>query len=109
MTPPPAQALPEHQEDPDIVRVILDRVSVLIPEAQRPQLVELEQQVRTQYGGLRVRIPKRGKYPTPEQYKKIIATALGDSTRTNEELIREAGISRAQWYAILKRKTVQRG
>ena len=109
MTPPPGQALPEHQDDPDIVRVILDRVSVLIPEAQRPQLVELEQQVRTQYGGLRVRIPKRKKYMTKEQRDQAIAAALSDTTSSNASLIRQSGISRSHWYELVKRRGGQGG
>ena len=109
MTPPPVSAVPEHQDDPDIVRVILDRVSVLIPEAQRPQLVELEQQIRTQYGGLRVSLPKRKKYMTKEQRNQVITAALSDTTSSNASLIRQSGISRSHWYELVKRRGGQGG
>jgi len=66
----------QHQEDPDIVRVIIDRVSALVPEAQRQQLTDVEAQVRTQYGGMRVRIPKRKKYMTPQQRQDISNRAM---------------------------------
>lgn len=100
---------PDHQKNPDIVRVILDRVSVLVPADQMPQLVELEQQVRTQYGGLRVRIPKKKKYMTQQQRDRAISIALSDTTSTNEGLIRESGISRSHWYELVKRRSGKPG
>lgn len=98
-------APPEHQEDPDIVRVILDRVSLLVPESQRAQLAEVELQVRAEYGGMRVRVPKRRKYTTKVQREQIIAAALSDPTSTNEELAQKAGLHRATWYRIMKMRS----
>ena len=104
MTQPPLVNSDQHQEDPDIVRVIIDRVSALVPEDQRQQLTDVEAQVRIQYGGLRVRILKRKKYMTPQQRQEISNRAMQDTTSSNKQLIQEAGISRRHWYEIIKKR-----
>lgn len=96
-------------DDPDIVRVILERVAILVPEGDRAKLGELEQQVRTEYGGLRVRIPKRGKHLTVEERKAAVARAMQSSTETNDALAVEAGIGRSTWYRMIKQGPTRRG
>ena len=82
-------------EDADILRVVLERVSVLLPEAARPGLVALEVELRAQYGGLRVRIPKRKKHLTAAQ--------------RDAELTDKHGVHRATLYRTVKRGVVGRG
>lgn len=90
-------------EDPDIVRVILDRVSALIPEAQRVHLAEVEQEVRTQYGGLRVRIPKRKKHMSEGQRQQLVAEALTASAASDADISNRFGIHRATLYRMIKK------
>lgn len=96
-------------DDPDIVRVILERVAILLPESDRAKLGELEQQVRTEYGGLRVRIPKRGKHLTDDERRRVVDMAMQNTTDTNDVVAREAGVSRRTWYRMIKQGPTSRG
>lgn len=83
-----------------------DIVEIIIKLAQAEGLSEdaahhIEQLVRTQYGGLRVRIPKRKKHLTPEQRQEIFQDGL--SERTEKEITSQYRIGRATLYRIMKR------
>jgi hypothetical protein len=88
-------------EDADIVRVILDRVSRLVPEADRAGLDAVELEVRAQYGGLRVRIPKRKKHLTAAQRDELYRDAL--STMPTPEITHKYGITRRTLERAVKR------
>lgn len=96
-------------DDPDIVRVILERVAILVPEGDRAKLGELEQQVRTEYGGLRVRIPKRGKYLSDQDKRRLVQEAMNSPAETNESLAKKSGVSRRTWYYMIKQGPTSRG
>jgi hypothetical protein len=95
------------EEDPDIVRVILERVTPLIPEAERAMLLQIEQTVRTEYGGLRVRIRKRKKHMSEEQRRQVFEDAL--SNKPEPEILARHGIHRATLYRVVKRGVTSRG
>lgn len=96
MTPPDA-----FDRDPDIVLVILEMVRQAEPAFSPEKAREIEDQVRAQYGGIRTRIPKRKKHPTPEQRERVFQQAL--TTAPTQEIVESNGISRRTLYRYLKR------
>jgi DNA invertase Pin-like site-specific DNA recombinase len=87
--------------EPDILLVILQLVRLADPQFTPENALAVEQQVRTQYGGVRTRIPKRKKHPSPEQRRKIFQEALTDAP--TEAILEGNGISRRTLYNYLKR------
>ena len=90
------------EREPDIVLVVLQRVRAINPALTEEQALLVEATVRAEFGGLRVRIPKRKKHPSPEQRKASAAEAIG-SAATDAELTQRHGISRATLYRHIKR------
>lgn len=88
-------------EDPDIVRVLIERVTPLVPEADRVALAQVELALRTEYGGLRVRIPKRRKDLRGAQREAAYRDALSDAPL--QEVLERQGISRATLYRLVKK------
>lgn len=84
--------------DPDIVDVILQACEALGLASDLARQVEA--QVRTEYGGLRVRIPKRKKHPSERQRAKAFEDGL--SGMSTEEVTAKHGISRATLYRLMK-------
>ncbi|KRB73453.1 hypothetical protein [Noviherbaspirillum sp. Root189] len=83
-----------------------DIVEIIIKLAQAEGLtdaaaLQIEQAVRTQYGGLRVRIPKKKKHLTPEQRQQVYRDGLSNKATT--EITSKHGIDRATLYRIMKR------
>lgn len=91
-------------DEPDIVRVIIERIAPLVADLDRQRLVGIEAEVRAQYGGMRVRIHKRGKYLPPQRKDELRRVALANTSASNEDLIRDAGISRRTWYRMIKER-----
>ena len=82
--------------------VVLQRVHASAPDVPESVIRDVEAAVRAEYGGLRVRIPKRKKHPTPAQRKAVVRDAR--STDSDEEITRRHGVSRASLYRYLKRQ-----
>lgn len=87
--------------EPDIILVILQLVRNADPAFTTEQARVVEDQVRAQFGGIRTRIPKRKKHPTPEQRAKVFQEAL--TTVPTQQIVEENGISRRTLYRYLKR------
>lgn len=85
--------------DPDIVEVILRACQAEGLDADVAHLIE--SRIREEYGGLRVRIPKRKKHPTAIQRAEIFAD--GTTSMTTEEIAAKHKISRASIYRLMKR------
>lgn len=85
--------------DPDIVEVIIAacRKSGLDINAAHV----IEQEIREQYGGLRVRIPKRKKHPTPQERELILADGL--TSMSTDAVTAKHKISRSTLYRLMKR------
>jgi DNA invertase Pin-like site-specific DNA recombinase len=84
----------------------LDIVELILKMAQAEGLSadaahHIEQAVRTQHGGERVRIPKRKKHMSPEQRQKAYEDGL--SNLPTEEITSKHGIGRATLYRLMKR------
>jgi len=107
MTRPPTSLPPRHDDagaEPDIVITILERVRLRAPAALSPDVeAQIEREIRAEYGGLRVRIPKRGKHLTEQQREHAYRLGLGSAS--NQEVQQAAGISRATLYRLMKRPT----
>jgi len=94
---------PADDREPDIVLVVLQRVRAAAPTFTEAQAQEIEAALRAEYGGMRVRIPKRKKHPSPSERQAIMREALGPAT--DEEITQRHGIHRATLYRMLKRGT----
>lgn len=93
---------PSHdQAEPDIVLVVLQRVRAQVPGLADEVIRQIEADVRAQYGGLRVRIPKRGKHPSATQRAAVLRDAL--TPASDSEITGRHGISRASLYRYVKR------
>jgi len=89
------------EPEPDIVAILLQRVISMAPEFSAALAAQIEQQLRADYGGMRVRIPKRGKYLTPEQRQALVKDGLSDMP--TPELVNKHKISRATLYREMKK------
>jgi transposase len=88
--------------EPDIVLEVLQRVRVTLPALTEALAQEIEAHIKAEYGGRRVRIPKRKKHATAEQREAILKDALNPSA-SDEEITQRHGIHRATMYRMLKR------
>jgi hypothetical protein len=88
--------------EPDILQVVLLRVRAAAPVLTDAQVQQIEDAVRAELGGLRARVPKRKKHPTPEQRQAIFKEAMG-SGATDAEITQHHGIGRATLYRYIKR------
>lgn len=92
--------------EPDILQVVLQRVRSAIPTPiTEEQAATIEEQIRSELGGLRVRIPKRKKHPTKEQREAIFQEAMGNTS--DAEITERHGIGRATLYRYIKRGVVR--
>ena len=94
----PANTDPE----PDIVLVVLHAVRALAPDISAEVARQVEADVRAQYGGMRFRIPKRKKHPSPEERQAAYREGLTSPAPT-DEVARNAGLHRATLYRLMKR------
>jgi len=85
---------------PDIVAETLREARACGLTEEDMQKIELK--MKAKYGGLRVRIPKRKKHPSPEQRKAIFDEAIS-STESDEDITSRHGISRRSLYNYIKR------
>lgn len=88
--------------DPDILEVIILACKAVGLDTAAAH--EIEGRIRAEYGGLRVRIPKRKKHPTAHERTQIIAD--GVSNMTTDAISAKHGISRATIYRLMKKGTV---
>ncbi len=88
-----------HECDPDIVEIIirLAQAEGLTLDAAN----QIERVVRLQFGGLRVRIPKKKKHLTTEQRQQVFQDGL--SNTPTEEITSKYRIDRATLYRVMKR------
>ena len=106
VTPPPVSAVPEHQDDPDIVRVILTTSASPYPWGSAPPARRAGQQVNPIRRAAGSYLPT-GNTMTNLSSAKIIATALSDSTRTTKPDpwgVASAGHSGTPWSSARRFK-----
>lgn len=85
--------------DPDIVEIILlaCKAGGLDPDAAHI----IEGKIRAEYGGLRVRIPKKKKHLTQEQRQQVYQDGI--TNVPTAEIISKYRIDRATLYRLMKR------
>lgn len=89
------------EKDPDIVLVILQRLRHYLPDAFPANLLtQIEGEIKTKYGGLRVRIPKRRQHLNPQERASVYAQGL--SGATDQQIQADNRISRRTLYRIMK-------
>ena len=88
-----------HDPEPDIVEIILlaCRAGGLDEEAAHT----IERTIRDEYGGLRVRIPKRRKHMTAEQRQQAYQDGL--SNVPTEQITTKYRIDRATLFRLMKK------
>lgn len=87
------------ESDADIVEIILKMAQEHGLDADAAH--KIEQLVRAEHGGHRVRIPKKKKHLTPEQRQQVYQAGLSDAP--TEEIVRSVGIHRSTLYRLMKR------
>lgn len=88
-------------DEPDIVQVVLQRVSARAPGLSEEIVRQVDSEVRSLYGGMRVRIPKRGKFLSPEQRQAAYRDAL--TNMPTNDLLRKHKISLATLKRLVKK------
>lgn len=87
--------------EPDIVLVVLQRLRQHLPSAiPLDLLAQVEGEIKAQYGGQRVRIPKRRKHLSPQDRAQVYAQGL--TAATDQQIQADTGISRRTLYRIMK-------
>jgi len=86
--------------DPDIVTVILQKVVAMAPGFSAALAEQIEAQVRKEYGGQRIFVPKVGKRMTPEQRQAVFQDGL--SAMDSAEIIEKHKISKSTLYRVMK-------
>lgn len=89
------------EEPDDLVLVFLQRVTAMAPGFSQALAEQLEQEMRQQFGGRRVFIPKRKKHLGPAQRAQLKQDVL--SSMSDEEIQSKHRVSRATLYRELKR------
>ena len=84
--------------EPDILELIMRACEAEGLDHDAARLIEAK--MREEYGGLRVRIPKRAKHIRSEERKKIFADGL--TNMTDDEVTGKHGISRATLWRRMK-------
>lgn len=87
---------------PDIVAETLRRARELNPGLTEDQARQVELGIKADYGGQRVRIPKRKKHPSPEQRRAVFDEAI-NSAESDIDISSRHGISRRSLYRYVKR------
>ncbi len=85
--------------DADIVEIIIRKAQAEGLDADAAHQIEMA--IRQEFGGMRVRIPKRKKHPSPEVREQAFVDGL--SNMSTKEVTEKNGISRATLYRLMKR------
>lgn len=91
---------PNPTEDPDVVAYTLQCVIAMAPGFSAALAKQIEEQVKAEYGGRRLFLPKGAKRLTPEQRQAVFQDGL--SNMTNGEIIAKHEIGRATLFRIMK-------
>lgn len=88
-------------EDPDIVEVILQRVIAMAPGFSAALARQIEAEVKAQYGGQRLFVPKGAKRLTAVQRQAVYQDGL--TNMPTAEITAKHKISRATLYREMKK------
>jgi Mor family transcriptional regulator len=85
---------------PDIVSAILAKVNTMIDTASPAVVLEIEAQIRQEFGGQRVYVQKTGRRLSVEKRSAVFRDGM--TKISDEEIVRRHKISRATLYRIIK-------
>jgi len=89
------------EEDPDIVVVILRQVVQMAPEFSAALARQIEHDVKAEFGGRRVYVPKDKKRLSTQQREQLHQDLR--SNMTDHQITSKWGMHRATMYRSLKR------
>lgn len=96
----PADSADGVASEPDIVQLVLQRVKASTPELSDETMARVRAELLAEYGGQRVRIPKRAK--DLQGQKREAAYRDGLTGAPTEEVVTKHGISRRTLYRLMK-------
>lgn len=85
--------------EPDIIDIIM--LACKAGGLAADTALQIEDDIRAEYGGVRVRIPKRRKHLTPVQRQHAYQDGL--TSMTTAEITAKHKIGRSALYALMKR------
>lgn len=88
-------------KEPDILLELIEVLRQKAPNLTASVLLEVETQIRRDFGGQRVYLPKRRKHLDHVQQQQLYQDGL--SNATNEQITAKHKISRATLYRHMKR------
>jgi len=86
--------------EPDIVTILLQKVIAMAPGFSAALAAQVEAQVRDEFGGQRLFIPKGRKRLTPEQRAAVFQDGL--SNVDDQAIVEKHKISQRTLYRIMK-------
>ena len=95
-----AYMLQHKDQDPDVVAYTLQCVLAMAPGFSAALAKQIEEQVKAEFGGRRLFLPKGAKRLTPEQRQAVFEDGL--SNMSNDEIIKKHKISRRTIYNVMK-------
>jgi len=87
-------------QDPDVVAYTLQVALTLVPGLSADLAKQIEDNVKTKYGGRRFYIPKGAKRPTPEQRAAMFKDGL--TSMATADIQKKHQVSRATVYRLMK-------
>ena len=84
------------------MRELMLHLQAALPDLDPARAGQIERDLRLRFGGMRVRIPKRGKHLRGEERDRVFAD--GVSNMETGDVTRKHRISQATLYRILKER-----
>lgn len=84
----------------DIVTVILQKVVAMSPGFSAALAAQIEAQIRQEFGGQRVFVPKGAKRLAPEQRRELFNDGLTNMSQA--EILEKHKVSRSTLYRVMK-------
>ena len=91
---------PNPTEDPDVVAYTLQCVIAMAPGFSAALAKQIEERVKSEYGGRRLFLPKGVKRLTPEQRKAVFKDGI--TLMTEEDITQKHQISKTTLWRIMK-------
>jgi Mor family transcriptional regulator len=91
---------PHQDQDPDVVAYTLQCVLAMAPGFSAALAKQIEDRVKSEFGGRRLFLPKGAKRLTPEQRQEVFKDGL--TTMSTSDLVEKHNISRRTIYRVMK-------
>jgi hypothetical protein len=91
---------PHQDQDPDVVAYTLQCVLAMAPGFSTALAKQIEDRVKSEFGGRRLFLPKGAKRLTPEQRQEVFKDGL--TSMPDEEIIEKHSVSKTTLWRIMK-------